>query len=369
MKFRIVNIVDTLEKINTGVWHAALGTSNALKQHHEVESHVVAPKIQWNDNSGSLAGIHFIESTDFSSFERLIAENGWRQEDTIVATHGCWQFPTAWGETAEKKGFRWVFCPHGMLEPWPLSQKRLRKKLFFWLREQPKVKKCSAIRASSRPEKENLQQMFPRNRVVLVPNGIIAPEESTRSPDDQPIRILYLGRLHKKKCPLELTKAFVSSSLANNSAFELVVAGPDQGEREAIENSVKESQVSNVIVLDAQFGEAKTKLLCSSDYFALVSHSEGFSSALIEAMAYECVPIISDGANFPEACEAGVAVHTETNVTAIRKSLDLLNQIDKSELRKQQQASRAFVIENYTRRRIAERQYDLAVELLDLATK
>ena len=254
-----------------------------------------------------------------------------------------------------------------MLEPWPLSQKRIRKKLFLAFRERPKVQSCSAIRASSRPEKENLRQLFPKNRIELIPNGIIAPTGSSRSPDDQPIRILYLGRLHKKKCPLELTKAFVSSTLANKTDFELVVAGPDQGEREAIVNAIEESEVSNVIVLDAQFGEAKKKLLCSSDYFALVSHSEGFSSALIEAMAYECVPIISDGANFPEACEAGVAVHTQTNVSAIRTSLDSLNQTDKRKLRPQQQASRAFVVENYTRRRIAEQQYQLAVELLKLA--
>ena len=369
MKFRIVNIVDTLEKINTGVWHAGLGTSSALKHHHAVDSHVVAPYAQWNDDSDSLAGVHFIENTKFSSFEQLVSENGWRREDTIVATHGCWRFPTTWGAAAGKMGFRWIFCPHGMLEPWPLSQKRFRKQLCFHFSEKQKVQRCSTIRASSRPEKENLQKLFPSNRVELIANGIIAPEESTRSPDDQPIRILYLGRLHKKKCPLELTQAFLSSTLANNSDFELVVAGPDQGEREAIVNSIEESEVSNVKVLDAQFGEAKKQLLRSSDYFALVSHSEGFSSALIEAMAYECVPILSDGANFPEACEAGVAIHTQTNVSAIRTSLDLLKQTDKSNLRPKQQASRAFVVENYTRRRIAEKQYQLAIELLQLAEK
>ncbi len=164
-----------------------------------------------------------------------------------------------------------------------------------------------------------------------------------------------------------MTEAFVASKLADNDSFELVVAGPDQGERESIERAVSNSGVTNVQILDAQFGEAKDKLLRSSDYFALVSHSEGFSSALIEGMAYNCVPIISDGANFPEACEAGVAIHTHTTVEAITETLNSLNQITKDVLRQKQVKSRDFVIENYTRSKIAEQQYRLACELLNLS--
>lgn len=332
-----------------------------------VESFLIAPEASWDASEAEgLQGIDFINDQNSKKFEELIEDRGWMPSDTIIATHGCWRYPTRWGSKAAEMGFHWIFCPHGMLEPWPMRQKRILKKLYLMFREAPMIRRSSVIRGSSSPESETLKRLFPNNEVQTISNGINPSNEIMPSADKTKTTILFLGRLHKKKCPYEMATGFVTSSLANNPRFHLVVAGPDQGERAKIEAAISKHKVKNVEVFGPQYGELKIQLLRNADYFVLTSRSEGFSSALVEAMAFRCVPILSSGSNFPEAVEAGVAIHTDATVNSIRKTFDDLEKTDRESLLNMQDASRLFIKTHYTVAEIAKQQYKLALRLLGL---
>lgn len=60
-------------------------------------------------------------------------------------------------------------------------------------------------------------------------------------------------------------------------------------------------------------GETKTRMLSAAEMFVLPSYSEGFSIAILEAMAHAKPVIISTACGFPEiALEgAGIIVHPD----------------------------------------------------------
>ena len=45
-----------------------------------------------------------------------------------------------------KNNIPWVAVPHGMLEPWSLSQKRLKKWMYLHLVESPMLRRAHAIK-------------------------------------------------------------------------------------------------------------------------------------------------------------------------------------------------------------------------------
>ncbi|HLF34050.1 MAG TPA: glycosyltransferase, partial [Cyclobacteriaceae bacterium] len=329
----------------------------------------------------------------------------------VVVSHGCWGWATKMGFEMQKAGFKWVGVPHGMLEPWSMRQKWLKKQLYFLLVEYPMLKKADAIVAVGRPEFENLRKLF--KNVHHIPNGIEpfkgsliqrfnaplqagpslkmstghflnAPSGSTvqefKSPQVKPtegqridesmsqrerdayqqqsdkqinkstnkLTFLFLGRLHHKKGVVPLIKAWLSSSLNNDSRFQLIVAGPDDGELVKIKRLIGENRpksedpfqrrdfvphqddrtsdlgppTSNILLKGPVYGSEKEKLLLSATYFLLPSQSEGFPTSILEAMTLGCIPVFSEGCNFPEALEAGLGVCVGVRVAEIIKTLE-----------------------------------------------
>src|SRR4051812_28677918 len=129
----IIHVVTNAEKVNFGIWNAALlGTSYAKDvQHANSELWVchgdVSVKIEAPVNVRLLHGKSVADAIkDISMFP---------VNDTVVVTHGCWGRPTKIGAGCREKGYAWIYTPHGMLEPWSMSQKALKKKIYWNLVE------------------------------------------------------------------------------------------------------------------------------------------------------------------------------------------------------------------------------------------
>lgn len=317
---RLINIVDSLAKVNFGVWNAAVSMHAILEQQHGIKPEVWHPAVGEKDrheiDPETAKSLYptVIDSASASTLNRLIDQRELDPANTIIQTHGVWQYPTAWGNRLSKLGFKWVYCPHGMLEPWCFSQKWLKKKLFFRFVESRRVQAADVIRAVGLPEQNNLKTLFQHKNVELIPNGVSLPidERGVPAAKDKKNIFLFLGRLHAKKGIVPLVNAFHKASWDDGEKPELIIAGPDQGELEKIQPLLDQSP--NIEYIGPVYGEAKSKLLNEAKFFVLPSFSEGFPSSTIEAINHGMVPLISDGCNFPELFERGLGIKVGTKV-------------------------------------------------------
>ncbi len=358
---RVINIVDSLDKVNFGIYNAAVFTAKHLKAKYGVESELWFPETHYDEEE--LNGCIPVPLNDTSSKGLKYRLQNVKLDPTndMVVTHGAWRYPTRWGNGLKKHGFNWVYVPHGMLEPWSVKQKRLKKSTYLRWFEVPAARNANAIRAVGAPEQENLKEWF--SKTVLIPNGV----EAISVPEvEKPERtkVLFMGRLHYKKGIVPLVKAWQASSLYANKDFELVLAGPDDGELEDLKALMAKGD-DNISYLGAVYGQEKEQLLAQSSFYILPSVSEGFPTSVLEALQYGLVPIITEGCNFPELFEAEIGFRTEQDVQKIKISLDRLQSMDDEWIDSQTKRAKAFVNRNYSLEHIADLQFELYSKIMD----
>jgi glycosyltransferase involved in cell wall biosynthesis len=137
-------------------------------------------------------------------------------------------------------------------------------------------------------ELEAFRSFVPRQRVVMLPNAIdCAPFAALRrsfSTPDQPLRLLYIGRLAGEKGLHETLQA-MRHLRGQGVKVHLTVAGG--GPEEAhLKQFVRELGIDDEVTFAGPvFGEAKVRLLGQVDVFILASYAEGLPYALLESMA------------------------------------------------------------------------------------
>lgn len=326
----IINLVDDVSSVNYGIWHAAIASSGALFKQFGIESWLVSSGFDasFHPEEFPWLKIRKLESVTSSAAESFFSE--FRPEDSLIASHGCWQFPTRWAAIAARAGFSWIYTPHGMLEPWSMEQKAWKKIPYFYLAEKPMAARASLVRAVGRPELLNLRKHFPD--AMHIPNGIYPEQLNQRDDVSRPENrnhFLFLARLHHKKNVLPLVRAWIQSGLAAKPDCLLRIAGTDDGEKEALEKFILENPDSGITYMGPVFGEAKARLFADSDFYILPSLSEGFPTSVVEAAASGLICLISGGCNFPELLDCGAGmesgIQSDSIVRCLRNAASLEN--------------------------------------------
>lgn len=355
MRLRVINLVDSLARVNYGIWNAAVNTAPALAQNHDVVSELWFPAATLDaevELPESLT-VRKLPNTKIRTLKALVEEAGLNPETDIIVSHGAWRYPTKWASWLRSHGFRWVYVPHGMLEPWSMSQRALLKRIYYYFVEGPKTRRAAGVRAVGQPERANLLKRY--RSVVFIPNGHTSRASNFVRPQ-QPIQFLYLARLHAKKRPTQLAEAWLNSPLSKDPAFRLVMAGPDEGETVHIRKLLAARPSENLILSDGVYGQEKVQLLRQSHFFVLPSLSEGFPTAVVEAMSEGLIPLITTGCNFPEAFQAGLAINTGTDPANIRKAIEEAASLLPARRNELQNRCRQFAVSQYSLEVVARHQ-------------
>jgi glycosyltransferase involved in cell wall biosynthesis len=248
----------------------------------------------------------------------------------VVHLHGLWQGHTRRGAPlARRAGVPYLIAAHGMAEPWALRHKAWKKAVYTALVEGPNLRRASCLHALTRPEVEHVRALAPRTPVCLVSNGV-----DLAALDDLPDRaaieaeypelagkflLLFLSRLHAKK-GLDLLAEALAALRQDHPDVHLLLAGVDDGALAPFRDRMaSEGMADRFTYLGHVSGERACRAWGAADAFILPSYSEGFSMAVLEALACRLPVVITTACHFPElaAAEAGIVVEsTVAGVTA-----------------------------------------------------
>ena len=136
----------------------------------------------------------------------------------------------------------------------------------------------------------NVIRMRPE-RVTVIPNGV--DQAFLDSPSAKsvrgPLRLVWIARWHPSKGSLEMIEALDRLAGAG-VAFHLLMLGTSLAEENVLA-SLTERVRPHIAVMPQFLKTELPALLADREVFVLPSHSEGFSTALIEAMALGVTPV------------------------------------------------------------------------------
>ncbi len=355
MSLKVVHLIDEFSQSNHGIIEAAVATSHVLAD-RGVHSEVWFPENSSNHTIDFRAAIPVaIAKSQLMDVRKHLTRCATAPADIVIVSHGAWRYPTRLAYQLQSAGCRWIYTPHGMLEPWSMRQKWIQKKLYWRFVEHKYVNRADIVRATSVPEHKNLSRIF--RSAQLLPHGVNIPQQSVVRKNSKK-RVLFLGRLHHKKSPVALVEAWLSSALNGNNDFELVIVGNDEGELVKL-HAILDRTPANIQLRPPVYGNEKTQLFSECTFFALPSHSEGFPVALLEAMASGLVPLISDGCNLPDAFNEGVAIRLTPFKPEIELALNEIARFPDEKIAALSQNAQQFVKDRYSIESMAERQFEL----------
>lgn len=275
----------------------------------------------------------------------------------IVHTHLPFCYPTyAAARLAFRHQVPLFYSQRGVLDPEHLRFRSLKKKAYLSLVELPILRRAAGLIALTEGELLSYRSLGLRSDCYIVPNGVEASQFEARdvcnlgalgiTEKDQVV--LFLGRVHPFKGVDRLLDAFAAISRQRPRA-KLVIAGPDEfGLEMQFRQGVEEGGLkSRVIFAGMVEGERKRDLLMRADLFVLPSKGEGFSMAVLEALAASTAVLLSVACNFPEVERAGAGRIVEVTVQSLASAMSEMLE-EPSVLKQMGESARSLVLSHYT---------------------
>lgn len=254
------------------------------------------------------------------------------RKSEVLHIHGLWQGHGRRGAAvARKTGIPYVMTAHGMAEPWALRHKRLKKLVYLALVESKNLRRAACLHALSRPEIGHLRTLAPGAPVCFVPNGVDPsffddlPDRAELEAEHPELKdkfvLLFYGRVHAKK-GLDILAEALGALHNDFPDLHLLMAGKDDGAWAPFANRLSELGLTDrVTYLGHVGGDQARKVWAAADAFILPSYSEGFSMAILEALACSLPTLFTTACHFPEAGQADAALIVDPQIDAVTQAL------------------------------------------------
>ena len=277
----------------------------------------------------------------------------------LMHTHMPFVYPTlATAKAAFRGKVPLFYHQRGVFDPERLKFRALKKRLYLSLIEKPILRKATTLIGLTEAERDSYAALGIHTPCRVIPNGITLPALAEPGQDEAVLLdmgiearhqlVLFMGRLHPIKGADRLLAAFERVTKKCPDAL-LVLAGPDEFSIEAsFRNRAQTAGVAERVLFPGMVtGERKSALLRRADLFCLPSDAEGFSMAILEALAHSTAVLISPRCYFPEVATAGAGRIVAPMMGDIETALTSLL-ADRPALRAMGEAGRALVAALYT---------------------
>lgn len=288
--------------------------------------------------------------------------------NTALTVRAYWR-DLAYAVVAKLCGARVIYQIHGG----PLPQAFCRGSRLLAAFVRATLRLADAIVAGYKSECEAFRQLLGSTQVLLFPNAVDhAPyAKLTRSgaSPQEPLRLLYIGRLVPEKGLAELLEAL---ALTRGRCVEtqLVVAGTGPAET-SLREVAADRRLGNVHFVGPVRGAAKMNLLAWAHVFVLPTyHVEGLPYALLEGMAAGLAVIATPVGAIADLVEDGSngLLIEPRSPPAIAAAIHRLAS-DRAALAQMSTAARASVVAHYSIARLADELCCLYRDLCARATK
>jgi glycosyltransferase involved in cell wall biosynthesis len=240
------------------------------------------------------------QAEDLAAAERAVAESA------LVSCHSFWRWHCVWLQrVAKRRGVPYWFVPHGILDPYVFTTDRVAKSIFLAMGGKRFLRDASAVVCATRREYEKLAHFVPSKPYAVIPwpldeGDFRERNEKSRTQVRQELGIpsesfclLYFGRLHPMKRPLETIEAVARST----HSVHLVVVGNEFGVTlEECRRRAKALGITDrVHLIGPVYGCDKHRYLDAADAYISLSHRENFNFTAAECLASGLPVILSPG--------------------------------------------------------------------------
>jgi glycosyltransferase involved in cell wall biosynthesis len=283
----------------------------------------------------------------------------------LLHLHSVWETVARAGAAAAAGAGRpYALAPHGMLDPWALSVKPLKKRLAMALGYRRIIRGAAFLHAMSSYEAACLREAGHGARVELIPCGVFLEEFEPLPPPDAAHRllprlggapyILFLARLHPIKGLPLLAEAFARLAGAHPQVHA-VIAGPDYGAGAALREQVGRLGIGERFhIIGPVHGRDKAALFAGAAVFTLPSGHESFGMSIAEAMACRVPVVITEECHFPDVAGAGAGLVVPRAAPDLARGLAAVLD-DPAGARRMGEAGRRLIEERFTWARVARR--------------
>jgi len=240
-----------------------------------------------------------------------------------------------------------ILSPRGALCQWCIGQGNSFKKYWLKLFIKP-FEKHLFWHATCDAEKEDILKWFPDADVSIVPNGVnVKMYDNYNKMNRTEYLKQYLGidskkcshivvsmsRLHAKKGFDILIKSFVKVLETDVNAM-LIIAGPDEGEKDNLQKMIIDFNVQNTIfIIEPLKEQKKIDFLANADLFVLPSHNENFGNVYIESLASGTPIVASTSTPWQEVEEYDCGKWVENSVDSTHNAIVEMLKKDREDMR------------------------------------
>ena len=218
----------------------------------------------------------------------------------VFHLHNLWSPILHWtASKCKKSNIPFKISPRGTLEPWPLSQKKMKKKLSWLLYQKNDLLAASCIHATSETEANNIRNLGISTPIAIIPNGINVenyPYQKSNVVEEK--TILFLSRVSPKKGIETLINTWISIPAKIKDEWKIRIVGEgDKGLNDSYYMNIKQlinshNLANSIILTGPKYGKDKIEEFKNASIFVLPTQSENFGMVIAEAMI-SGVPVIT----------------------------------------------------------------------------
>ena len=266
----------------------------------------------------------------------------------VVHIHGCWRphlfFAFLIAKITSKKV---IISPHGMIDPFSFSQKKIKKKIAWFIYQKYVFNFSNLIIVNSKFEKKNLEKKLKiRKQILVIKHGISFNKSLINfKKKSNKLSFVFFSRIHPSKNLLMLIKLWDGDSFFKNYTLDIYGEIEDKKYFNRIKDIIFNLKNIN---FRGKITDNLSKKLSSYDIFVHPSESENFGLVILEAMSCGLFPIINKKLdwNILDKNNIGHSLNfTNKNLKKLILSLEKKKKMIRSQLFERK--LKKFLINNY----------------------
>ena len=286
----------------------------------------------------------------------------------LVHVQGLFLYPTvAVSRIFRLLGVPYLVTPRGMLDPWSLSQKGIKKWTYLGLCERGSLMGAARVHFTSERERVLAPSFVSSLPSVVVPNpvDVAAFDSPPRRQAGRLVRLIIAGRIHKKK-GFDLLIPALGRVKRTGRQVHLTIAGFNEGNYAArVQQLARRHGVQEEISFAGNLDRPRLAAAFRRAHVALMpSYQENFGMSAAEAMVSGLPVVVSHTVNIaPDIARCGAGITVPLEVAPLAAAVTRL--VDSARLRTEMGAKgRALVRSEFFPDRVARRMVAVYEDIL-----